>query len=282
MALTTAQLNRILDEIVRAYAVALGEAGSSTYGIGTLNGTDRAADAWTDLTAYLAGVGDLALQASLGPSVTAFRARLAAKLMMAPRSVLAKLDAEIRALGIAGVSGIESYLTYYNYGSGGTNAALQSPYWRELFNGWKGGTNYPNARNLYFIMKEGTAFGGTTYANGLRKLVVGTGETAGGTVPTDYAGGVPYLKVTGLSGSGVVTVTGTEYNPATGARVAAKTWTATVSSNGDVALASGGGSAASANALIVAVSGISAAGGISAGTIIAEAHAPSGRVAIPF
>lgn len=292
MALSATKVNKFLDELSRMYALALG---GSSYGIGSTGDTDRAADAAADLETYLAGLGDSAMQLALTRAVQATTAAMDAATLIGSktRSVYNGLNGQVRALGITGVRTLDAYLSYLNYGVGGTNTALQCPYFRELFAAWSNGTN-PTKYNLYFVVKAGTVFDGVTYTNALRKWVVtgaGTGTaTAGTAVPNDgggtpvyeYAGGVPYLAVSGLTGSGVVTVTGTQYDPATQTYTAGKTWTATVSADGDAALASGGGSAASANALIVAVSAISAAAGITAGTIYAQAHAPTSRVAVPL
>lgn len=126
---------------------------------------------------------------------------------------------------------------------------------------------------------------GSQYAHGLGSLNAATSVfTVGVNILSvgSYAGGFPYLNVSGLTGSGLVTVTGTAFNPAnvgtsTSPVVSSVTWTATVTANGLTALVPGGGSAAPANSLILSVSGIAAAGGVSAGTITVEAHRPAGR-----
>jgi hypothetical protein len=228
------------------------------------------------------GTADQTVITDLLEAATEYSNSLSAARIATPRRLLIKLENAIRALGLTGVTSLDTYLTYYNYGAGGTNTALQSPYFREVYYRWKGG--YPTARNLYFEILQGAAFGGTTFTNGLRKLVVGTGQTPGDSISTNYAGGRPYVNCTVFNGaSDTVTVTGTEYNPATGTRTAGKTWTATVAGIGTVALASGGGNAASANALLVAVSDLAAGANITAGsTIFAESWKPASRLAIPF
>lgn len=281
--LTVSNVNLFIDHLARAYARALGVAGSTSYGIGDAAATDRAQGAAEDLLAAIIATGDVSVMAGanglLDPA-TRWTTSLTAVKIARNSEIMSRLQRQVAALGLTGVATLDQYLTYYNYGAGGTNTALQSPYWRALHYEWC--ARYPTARNLYFLITSGSSFDGTTYLNGLRRLVVGTGQTAGGSISTDYAGGVPYVLASTITGSGLVTVTGTEYNPATGSRTAGKTWTATVTGNGAFALASGGGTPASANALIVAVSDITAAAGITVGTIIAEARAPAGRLAIPF
>lgn len=283
MALSTSNVNLIIDHLCRVYARALGVAGSTSYGIGDAAATDRAQGSAEDLLAALIATGDTAILAGanglLDPA-TRWTTSLTAVKIARNSEIMSRLQRQVAALGLTGVATLDQYLTYYNYGAGGTNTALQSPYWRALHYEWC--ARYPTARNLYFAILSGGSFEGTTYANGLRKLIVGTGQTAGASVSTDYAGGVPHVLASGTSGSGLVTVTGTEYNPATGTRTAGKTWTATVNANGAFALASGGATPASANALIVAVSDITAAAGLTAGTVVAEARAPSGRLGVPF
>lgn len=285
MAIDLTDVNLFLDHISRGYARTLG---GSSYGVGAIGDTDRAQGSAVDLLAAVIATADAdilvgsATVPGMLSDVSAWKASMSAKKIATPRAVLNRIEKQVRALSLTGVNSLDQFLTYYNYGSGGTNTGLQSQYFRELFYQWKNA--YPTARNLYFELLQGASFGGTTFTNGLRKLLVGTGETAGDSISTDYAGGVPYLKVSGFAGtSGTVTVTGTQYDPATGTRTAGKTWTVTVTGNGNFALASGGGTPASANALICAVSGISAAGSITASTLIyAEAWKPSGRLAVPF
>ncbi len=285
MSIALANVNLFLDHICRGYARALG---GSSYGIGESGDTDRAQGAAADLETAVMATADSSILVGTATvpgilaDVSAWKTSMSAKKVSVPRSVLNRIEKQVRALNLTGVNSLDQFLTYYNYGSGGTNTGLQSQYFRILFYQWKNA--YPTARNLYFELLQGASFGGTTFTNGLRKLLVGTGETAGDSISTDYAGGVPYLKVSGFAGtSGTVTVTGTQYDPATGTRTAGKTWTATVTGNGNFALASGGGTSASANALLCAVSGISAAGSITAPTLIyAETWKPSGRLAVPF
>lgn len=282
MAISATNVNLFLDHISRVYARLLGVSGASSYGMGDVGDTDRAVGSAVDLVAAVLATGDVDVVNGILQKATRYEDSLSAVAKATPSGLLIGVENLIRELAISGVSTLDQFLTYYNYGAGGTNAALQSPYFRAIHYRWK--LTYPTARNLYFEILQGGSFDGTTFTNALRKLVVGTGETPGDSISTDYAGGVPYVNCTVFNGaSDTVTVTGTEYNPATGTRTANKTWTATVAGVGRVALASGGATPASANALIVASSAVAAGANITAGsTIFVEASKPSGRLAVPF
>lgn len=188
---------------------------------------------------------------------------------------LVRLDRHCRRRSeVSGVTSLDDYLTYLNITHATKWQCLFDPNYRDLFFAIRG--TYPSPENLYFEVIS------PTYANGLRKLVIGTGQTAGASVTTtSYCGGFPKITVSGSTGADTVTVTGTQYNPATNTATAGKTWTAAVTGDGTVALVSGGGTPADTDALITACSGITAGGSLSAGTIIVEAHRPTGRPLLP-
>lgn len=281
MGITVTLLNQFLDIECRVYARLL--ASGQSYGIGTTTDTDKAYGAADDQVDAVIASADSDVIAALSTKAVRRRNALTAIKVSINRALLNGIEGLVRALtSPTTFASLDAYLSYYNYGAGGTNTALQSPYFRDLYSEWKNGAT-PTARNYYYECTAGLVFKGTTHTNALRKIVVtGAGTqsaTAGDTISTDYAGGLPKLTVSGFAGSSdTVTVTGTEYDPATGTRTAGKTWTATVSGNGTVSLTAG---TASANALIVAVSNIVAGNNITGGTIYAEAHKPTGRLAIP-
>lgn len=284
MSISTANVNKFLDIVVQGYARALGS--SAGYGIGASGAAYGTAAAATALRTAVLDTEDAGVvTASMLSSLARWIGAMDAVKLILPRGVLDQVEKQIRGLtSPTTFASLDAYLSYYNYGAGGTNTALQSQYFRELYYRWKGA--YPTARNLYFQLKQGESFGGVTFTNALRKEVITGGvgvETAGTDISANYAGGVPYLRVSGFAGTtDTVTVTGTQYDPATGTRTATKTWTVSVTGDGTFALASGGGNAASANALICIVSAISAGSNITDATIYVEAWAPSGREAIPF
>lgn len=282
MAISATNVNLFLDHVSRIYARLLSTDNASAYGMGAVSSTNLAAGSAEDLEDAVLATADASVVNALLLASTSYKTSLSAVKIGCPKSILAKLDKALRDLALTGVSSLNTYLTYYNRGAGGTNTALQSQYFRALYYNWRG--SYPTATNLYFELLQGEIFGGVTFTNALRKLVVGTGQTAGTDISTDYAGGVPYLKVSAFAGaSDTVTVTGTQYDPVAGTRTTGKTWTATVAANGDIALASGGATPASANALICAVSGIVAGASITAATTIyVEAKRPTGRLKVPF
>jgi hypothetical protein len=171
--------------------------------------------------------------------------------------------------GLSGVSDLNSFATYYNLQHTTKWQCLFNPVFRAVYALWRGGT-YPSAHNVYFEVLQGT-----DYPNALRKLVVGTGQTAGYTIDdTMYAGGFAYVTWSGVSGSGTVTVTGTWR----------KTDGTTATGNGTANVSGASGSATItppfSNALILSCSNISVSG-ITAGTLYVEARRPSGRTNPP-
>lgn len=275
--ITNADLNAFMDECIRYYLKMLGTSGSG-YGMGIKNGAWGAAGAATNLDTLLLSMTDTEPIAALIDQVRELRDRtdgatVASGYLTPP---IGALQAHVVAQQITDVTDLESYLKRLNVLLGSKWGALQDPNWRDIWFNVSGGV-YPEEYNLYFEVLQGA-----TYPNALRKLVVGTGETAGFAIDSSkYAGGFPKLNVSGLTGSDTVTVTGTAYDPATMAVATSKTWTASVTGNGVVALAPGGGSPAPADSLIVAAGAIAAGAGITAGTIYVEAHRPAGRPLLP-
>jgi hypothetical protein len=236
------------------------------------------AGAMDDLIAAISGAGTDPMVDLLGAAGTMESTfSLGAIFGTRAKAFLARLDRHIRErdAGALGLSNLDSYLTYYNTGAGGPWSALQHKDFRTIFNRAKGGGNYPKAWNLYFEVLQGSV-----YTNGLGKFVAtgaGTGNfTDGAAIASgSFAGGFAKVKTSGLTGSGVLTVTGTAFDPATKAVATGKTWTATISGNGTMDLDVG---TAPADSLIVDVTNITIAAGISAGTFYVEAHKPTGRL----
>lgn len=273
----TEPLNKILDKTTSAYLRALGTSGSG-YGTGLSTDTFGAADAIDDIKSFIQETGDLTVQTELGSGAlrleSAYTVTELTKNSM--RGWIATLDSHIRRAGSANYSNTESLLRYLNVTDSTKWQALQHPRWRDLYYAVR--NSYPEEYNVYFEVLQGGSFDGTTFTNGLRRLLVGTGETAGFTSmdPTKYCGGIPALVVTNFAGtSGTVTVTGTFYNPATQTTASGVTATFTVGGNGRFYRV--GGTAAT-DALIVSCSAISAAGSITASTnIYVEAERPALR-----
>lgn len=273
--ISASNLNATLDVLVRYYLRLVGTLASG-YGAGVSGGAWGAVGAVQDLKTVVLAYGDLDQVSALANSIATLDA-------MAPGSVkatndlsptLSALQAHILRYQIPNVRGLDDYLTYLNTGLTPKWQALQHPSWNDLVAAWQS-TAVVSRWNAYFEVLQGA-----TYVNALCKLVVGTGLTAGVSIGANYAGGFPQLRVSGLTGSDVVTVTGTAFDPATKATAAGKTWTATVAANGVIALTPGGATPAPADSLILDGS-IAAAGGISAGTIYLEAARPAGRPALP-
>ena len=270
--ITAAVLNNVIDDLCAWWATILGTSASGL-GIGTSTGGYGAYDKGDDLQGHIAASGDTQVILDLGRNALALReASTAARVAyLLQNGVLDALDRHIkRNCGISGVTTLDQFLTYLNCTHATKWQALQHSSFRDLYNAIKGGTNYPSLNNLYFEVLQGA-----TYANALRKHVVGSGNTAGFDIDqTKYCGGFPKLNVVSRTGSDVVTVTGTEYNPATKTFTAGKTWTVTVSGTGQMSFTGG---THSTDALIAAVSLISAGASLTASTMYVEALRPTGR-----
>jgi hypothetical protein len=172
--------------------------------------------------------------------------RVAASLLA---SMLSSIQRHVASAGLSGVTSLDLFLEYYNTGAGGTWTALQDPAFRDLYIAWTGNVAGPKPWNVYKEILEGA-----TYANGVGKgLITGAGAcsfTAGESIDECYyAGGFPKLKYASVTGTGLVTVTGSAFNPATKARVDGVTWTYSIAdAAGTATLAVG---TAPANSLIL-------------------------------
>lgn len=275
MGINITDLSEAMDYMARVY---VGTLGTGTYGVGEPGDSNYAAGAADDLVTAILGMdSDVVLK--VHTKAVRQAAALSAVRVGTWSDVLNSLNDLCRASGLTGVTNLNTYLTYYNTGSGGPNNGLQHQAWREMHYRWKG--SYPTATNLYFECKRNGYWAGTTFTNALFKYDVtgaGTGTpTSGYSITTNYAGGKPYLNVTGFAGaSATVTVTGTQ--DLAGVRTTGKTWTASVSGDGTVALTAG---TAHADALIAAVSSVSVGAAMTNGDIYVEAWKPSGRLSIP-
>lgn len=278
--ITATLLNSIIDYSCGYYLEILGTSGAG-YGYGPQGAMWGAANKAGLISTAISGSGDLALIAQLataGVTLTTIAAgvtRAGADLM---QLLFAIQNNIVQAQVNQTVRNIDTYLTYLNTGNPSSYwAALQHPSWQLLGQAWMPGQT-PSPWNVY--ADDPGSGSGAVYNGNLGVLIVGTGFTAGDTINSSlYAGGFPAITVTGLTGSGVVTVTGTARNPASYTTpVSSVTWTATVTTNGTVTLTAG---TAPANSLILAVSNISVAAGITAGTIAAISQRPSGRPVEP-
>jgi hypothetical protein len=273
-AITAANVATCLDKLCRGYSSLVGTS-ASDMGIGESGATYGAYDALDDIRDLVVAAAD---NDQIGDMLTNMNANLvkftASKIAGTYiGSTVKTISSHVsRRSGIAAITGLEAFLTYYNCTDATKWQCLAPTQWYDLYYAIYGVR--PAINNVYFEVLQGS-----TYANGLRKLVVATTtQTAGATVDSaKYCGGFPQIKVSGITGSGVVTVTGTEYNPATKTTTAGVTWTVTASADTTYALAVG---TAAADSLIVAVSNIAVAAGITAGTIYVEAARPSGRALV--
>lgn len=287
--ITNAALNLFLDDMTRLHMRMIGTQASG-YGLGQ-NGQDWGAiQVLNDLiNPDLLAANDLQPIVNIGTSVLNLEAAFTpfGQTASTLSSVFVALQTHLTAARLVGVSSVNSYLGYYNVGTGGTWLVQQHHAFKDLHDAWS-----PQACldpwNSYFEVLQGVTdlYANQTFNNALGKFVVsgaGAGAFTAGYVvdATKYAGGTPQLNVSGLAGSGIVTVTGTAFDPMAKAATAGKTWTVNVNANGRVALVPGGGSPAPANSLICADSNVTIAAGITAGTIYVEGARPAGRALLP-
>lgn len=276
-AIAVADIVEIADKLTAYWVAALGTDGSG-YGLRTSGASGGAWAKADDIVDLVIALGDIDQIVSLAdPAKTLRNATDAFSVIGRLAEVFINaLDTEaLRSAGVASISSVntlDTFLTYYNTGSGGPWNALMAPDFRNIFYAAKRG--YPTATNVYLEVLQGS-----TYTNGLRKLVVtgaGTGtQTAGYDIDSDdYAGGFGQVIMSGITGSGVVTVTGTWRK--TDGTVAEGAGTATVSGNNTFVL-----TPPFTNALLLTVTNIAAANGITSGTLYAEAKRPTGRTNPP-
>lgn len=273
--ISAAAVNSVLDMAVQFSLRAIGTSPAGV-GLGRSGSGWGAAGSAASLREAVRGIADAGIVADLiRPAVSL--AQTTDGVAMAVRRLEPMLNALERHVRLnredPDLTTLDAYLDHLNTGGSTKWLGLQAPHWREVATSWRSGLA-PLATNVYFEVLEGSA-----YPSGLGALTVGAGFTPGATIDASlYAGGFPWIKWSGASGSGTITVTGTARNPATREVATGRTWTASLSgATGQLALIPGGPSPAPTDALIVAVSGITADGGVTAGTILVEARRPAGR-----
>lgn len=284
--LGTAQLNKMLDELVHAMVLAEGDntAGSgypNGYGVGTEGGSSGAAGRLQQILTDLGAESDASIAGAFQPTLARVIDDVSAIKLIgrAVRRYLGRLNSHARQYGGSNFSSIETWLTYLNTGGGGPWSALQDQRWRDLYQQYANA--YPAVNNVYFEVLQGTADAARHfYTNALYKVVfsgAGTGTPTDGIEidSTKYAGGIPVLVMSGLAGLGTITITGTFYNPTTGAVETGKTASFSVAANGRHYRTTGG--TADANALILGVDSAALPAGITAGTFYIEAERPALR-----
>lgn len=176
------------------------------------------------------------------------------------RTAVYNLGVSCQASGLTGVSNLDTYLSYYNTGAGGPWGCLVAPGFATI------------ALVAYGITLSVTNIYAPSIPTMATFVVSGSVFTAGTSVVTTiYAGeGQCEVIMTGITGSGIVTVTGTA-RTASGTIVTGRTWTATVTANGTFAL-----TPTLTGDLLCSVSGVSVAAGITAGTLVVTGLIPSG------
>lgn len=290
--ISVASLNLVLDHRMREYARALGTSGSG-YGVGDdaasfgASASDSAALAAVLASADDDVIGDLRQSFSQTNSARGISDYIYWK----SKRCKDALDRHIKNRGGLGAdsANLHAYLKYLNYGTATKWQAQQDgrifrPWYYAMTDASRDGTggSYPEARTCYFEVLQGTLDAANhLYTLGMGRFVAtgaGAGNFTAATLEGDlitngsgfgmidtskWAPAIPHIVVSGITGSGVVTVTGKGYKP-NGTTESAVTWTATATGNGTFALAVG---SAAADSRIYEVTNIGIAAGISAGTI---------------
>lgn len=290
--------NALLDQAGSIYLRALGNS-TAAFGIGQVGDTYGSAQEWTDLqTAWLAlAAANFDLSVATGAAIGRMQTLVSAK-QFVKGSIFPLIDAlngHCRVYQSTGVyENLNEYLGWLNTEDATKWQALQDYVFRDIFEACYPNV-YPDPWNCYCEILQGTFDQAAhLYALGLGRFVAsgaGTGTFTGATVQgliitgpkideTKYCGGTPKLKVSGLTGSGNVTVTGTAFDPDTRTAITGRTWITSISGNGTTPMTIGAGTAPT-DSLITAVTNITIAAGISAGTFYVEAHRPSGRSLLP-
>jgi hypothetical protein len=275
MALTAARFVEITDKLTAAWIASYGDPATG-YGLGGPE-TLAKADDWgfsrlvRDLEAILLAYAEYDYVAAITAAHAAWQIAGAASHI---NSVLSLFQSTLNTLcvgaGITGVSSVDTFATYYNTGAGGPWNALCAPSFRDVYYALAG--ENPTAANCYYEVLHGA-----DHLHGLRSLVVGGTQTAGTSIDSaSYAGGFGQISWVDGIGSGTVTVTGVWRKP---------DGTIQSGANGTATMTGASGTAVltppTANALLVVATSISAAAGITGGTIYAEAKRPAGRTNPP-
>lgn len=258
----------MVDKATAWYVIVLGSLASGE-GMGTSGTAYGGNYKATELEALGIATADYDIISILGPAFRSLRNSsdinvLAASLLA---SSISSLNVACAAAGTAnswtGVADLDSFAGYHNLTTGTKWQCLFPPDFYDVYLAATGlaPTNY----NVYYeSLQDGSS-------DGLGKLIVGSGFSSPGSIDnTKYAGGFGQVKATGVTGSDTVTVTGTWRK--TDGSTATGNGTATVSGTSEVVL-----TPPFTDALLLAVTNITAGGGLSAATIYAEAKRPTAR-----
>lgn len=223
--------------------------------------------------AFLTDIDDLEATNALGPSIYQLRGSSKPETVVANyfSDLFSRLGQITQGMAVASnVITLDQWLAYYNYGGGGANLAIQSPYVRYIM-------------ECLGLSASAGNFGFPVYSGGNH---VGS-QTGGVFTPgtkvvdtTKYVGGSPRLKLyTYSSNNGAVEVTGECWDPATQSILTGKTWVTTggtfTAALEERSLIPGGATPAPANALLTKATAMS---GVNAGNRMdVRIYAPAGR-----
>lgn len=277
MALTAAQFVTITDKYARIHQALRGSLGlNAGTGQGKVLAPNIADDwgaskAYRELETIILATADSDLILNLLPGISTATIGDVARMNDAiaysflwPR--LRDLDARCAAAGLTGVTDIRSFATYYNTSVGGPYNALVCSQFSDL----------------YFLCFSGALIGASNiYALAIsdmgQKTVAGAFMAGTAVNSSNFAGAArSQITTTGITGTGVVTVTGSARTSA-GVVTAGRTFdSANVTGNGTFLL-----TPTVAGDILVSVSDITIPGGISAGTVVVNGLLPAGRVNPP-
>ena len=219
-----------------------------------------------DLMALVLATADYGVESNLADAINAMK-NVASPTQIAGdkmRGILTAMDAKCKAVGLTGVSDLETYCDYYNKGTGGPYTCLLPPAFYDLFMAVK--KVAPSPWNLY-----------AAAASAIGAKTVGSGFVDGSSVDnTKYAGFARVQAVgSGITGSGLVTLTGVARD-ASGAVQTNRTWTVTVTGNATFDLVP-----TIAGDICLDATNLTIAADISAGTVTINGLIPVGRTNPP-
>lgn len=261
-----------VDKLTALYLAAKGSSASGE-GLGTAGGGFGANDKAEDMEGLGIATADYDIILLTGGAFRALRNScdvnaFAAAFLATPINAISQACA---AAGTANswstVADLDSFATYHNLTTATKWQSLFAPDFYELYLAAQG--RAPSKHNVYYEVLQ------TGGGNALGKHIIGTGFSSPDTIDDSlYAGGFGQVKATGITGSDIVTVAGNWRK--TDGSSASGNGTATVTGDGTFVL-----TPPFTDALLIGATNITVGGSLSAGTIYAEAAAPSGRTNPP-
>lgn len=274
-AITNDQVTAYTDKAVALYLAGIG---NTPDGMGTFGGTFGASKKAQDIEGLVLATEDYDIVGTLAAATRALRnacdgrvvlSGLMSGWLLAMNQACAAAGAELE---VEAITDLNSFATYFNLTETTKWDCLFAPDFYDIYS--RALNALLSEHNTYFEVLQGA-----TYTNGLAKFQVGGGLTLGATIDSaKYAGGFGQLDLNSITSSApdVVTVAGTFR----------KTDGTTATGDATATISSGTSSPAAltppfTDALLLSVSNITVAAGITGGTIYVEAARPAGRTNPP-